>query len=162
MTSPSSSAKLLCSSFFPIFSLTLHLSSSHSTQIKFSPLLISFYLLLPPRPCPPCVRCVCTFAAIMNNEYLFCLRLIFGRFWNVLHDFFFCCFVFSFLFVCVLDSDECSFILICSVCGKKRHCNPVLQHRNTPLPIVYFSPPIPTPPPPPPRPLLRARQRSVW
>jgi len=40
------------------------------------------------------------------------------------------------------------FILICSVCRKKRRCNPVLQRRNTPLPIVYFSPPIPTPPPP--------------
>lgn len=66
-------------------------------------------------------------------------------------NFFFLLFCFFFplcVCVCVLDSDECSFILICSVCGKKRHCNPVLQHRNTPLPIVYFSPPIPTPPPP--------------
>lgn len=52
-----------------------------------------------PRP-PPCVRCVCTFAAIMNNEYLFCHHLIFGRCLNVLHDFFAVLFFPSF-FVCV-------------------------------------------------------------
>lgn len=82
---------------------------------------------------------------------IFSVSILFLADVEMLHDFFFffyrCFFPLSFC-VCVLDSDEYSFILICSVCGKKRHCNPVLQRRNTPLPIVYFSPPIPTPPPP--------------
>lgn len=90
-----------------------------------------------------CQVCARTFVAIMNNEFFLSLSC----FWQMLKcaAWFICLFVFYCLFVCtlvcMLDSAECSFILICSVCGKKRCCNPVLQLRNTPLPIVYFSPP---------------------